>query len=394
MIHKMRIDGNRKATNLEKLLQNKDKLISAALLGNNIANTMASSTATIILFNILRTDEKDGVFIVVATIFVAIFLFIFGEVTPKSFAIHNAEKIAMSAAPIFKVLISLFAPIIYITNIVINSMSRIFGITYGETYQLSADEELRIAIDLKHHQGRVKKHDRDMLDSVLDLASTEVREIMQHRNDVFAIDVNTGRNDMLQNVLSSRYSRIPFYRDKIDNIIGVLHVRDFFISIQKSNINDLDIESILHKPLFVPHSTTLKEQLARFKKTKHHMVFVVDEYGGLTGIVTLEDLIEEIVGDIEDEHDKDADGTVVCEDGTISIEGDYLLRDLNRKFDLDLDDDRASTIAGLIIEEIKRIPDAGEIIQLFGYVFTIKETGMNRIFRVLMKRIDKSGDDE
>jgi Mg2+/Co2+ transporter CorB len=395
-VHQIELEGNRLAKLLKRLLSRKQKLISVAVLGSNLVHTSSASIATVLMTNLLGdSGVSQGITVVIVTIVTSVTLFLFGEMIPKSVGMHSPEKTALFAAPIFRFLMKVLSPIVVATDAVIAFVFRVFGVNNNSIAVSSAYQELKIAVDMKHRQGRFVKNDRDMLDGLLNLGEVEVREIMCHRGDLFAIDINLSKDLMLKQILLSSHSRIPFYNGKLDDIIGVLHIKDFFLELQKAENQHekIDIAALLSRPIFVPENVTLKKQLSQFKAMRHHLAFVVDEYGGIMGIVTLEDIIEEIVGDISDEHDKEESGLVVCEDGIVLIDGDYPVRDFNRKFDTDLAFADVSTMGGLIVESLQRIPKTGENFQLFGYEILIKDTQATKIGKIQMKKMPISDED-
>ena len=393
-IHKLIQKGHKRASYISKLREDKDRLISTILIGNNLVNILASVLATK-LFLILYGDS--GIFAV--TTIMTIIVVIFAEVLPKTYALYNAENVALSVSLILRILMKLFYPFTVITKSCVDIFLKLFGISKKNTKTnlISAIEELRGTIELHHIEGGVLKQDKDMLDSILDLAETEVSAVMTHRKNMFIIDAKDSNEQILKTISKSPFTRIPIWEDKKDNIIGILHAKDVLKTTINStkNTESLDFSKIASKPWFIPENTTLREQLFAFKQQRNHFAIVVDEYGTVMGIVTLEDILEEIVGEIKDEHDK---GSVEyykeITTGCYVIEGSAAVRDVNRDLDLSLPEENASTIAGLLIHACERIPHRDEKFEFFGFKFKVLEKHKNQITKLKITKIDDDQDED
>ncbi|CAF1661876.1 unnamed protein product [Rotaria magnacalcarata] len=373
-----------------KLLEDKNSIVATALLGSNLANIFASSLVTVISIQSLdHSDHIMGAEIAIATFATTAIIFLFAEVLPKTIALNSPEKIAIMITPIFKIFMLLFSPIIKCTDVFNKIFFRIIGIQISNEIHIPPHEEIKNVVQMRHEQGKMIKDEKDMLHAVLELSETDVECIMCHRNEVFAIDINEQSEDIFNKISTSKFSRIPFYDSKPDNIIGFLHIRDFFFTLNKVNgdINKVNISLLLNKPVFVPHKTNLKSQLSEFRRLKTHMMFVVDEYGGIMGLITFEDLLEEIVGDIADEHDTETYDIVECSDGSILVVGDYPVRDFNKRFDADFNESVATTIAGLVINNFARIPKENEDFNLAGYNINIYQTESSKILKLKLIKI-------
>ena len=337
---------------------------------------MATAIATSFFISFIGDNEKG---IIYSTITMTLLILIFGEVLPKTIAINKADKFALLFAPLIKFLVRIFSPITYLIQIFINNLLKIFGFHISdELYK--TEEKLRGAIDL-HAKSEGTKHEKDMLQSILDLDDIQVQEIMTHRKNIEVIYVDQTQNKNIKKILSSQYTRLPLYDKNSDKIVGILNVKDVLKSLNKKNIKNqkINFKSLSKKPWFVPETTSLLDQLQEFKKKQRHLAFVVDEYGTLMGIVTLEDIIEEIVGDIEDEYDVQIIGAKKNKDGSYNLNGNITIRDVNREFGWRLPDENASTIAGLIFYEIKTIPEPGQIFSFYGFRFEILRAKKNHI---------------
>jgi Mg2+/Co2+ transporter CorB len=390
-MHSLEQAGDPRAKLVNKLLDHKDRLIGAILLGNNLVNILASALATSLLIGFFG---EAGV--IYATIAMTLLVLIFAEVLPKSYAIHNADTLSLTVAPIVRILVIILGPITRAIQIIVRAIFRVFGIELHPKLSASAtEEELRGVIDLHagEGEGEEERHEREMLRSILDLADVWVEEIMVHRKDVVALSVDQPPERILEEVLSSSYTRLPLWKDEPDNIIGLLHAKALLRAVQSNpgNLSKLDIEDIAADPWFIPETTDLLSQLQAFRSRHEHFAIVVDEYGEYLGIVTLEDILEEIVGDIADEHDVEIEGIHVSGDGSVIVDGRVTIRDLNRRFEWRLPDDEASTIAGLVLEEARTIPKEGQIFAFHGFSFEIDKRQRNQLTSIKITPLPQSG---
>ncbi|MDP1625639.1 HlyC/CorC family transporter [Parvibaculum sp.] len=390
-MHRLAEEGDKRARLVLRLTEDRERLIGAVLLGNNLVNIMASALATS-LFLALFGDAG----VVYATLVMTAVVLVFSEVAPKTFAITNTDRVALAVAPMLRVVTVFFGPVTAAVQFIVRHSFRLFGLNVDDTQQvLSAHEELRGAINLHHHEGSVVKIDRDMLGGILDLRDLEVSDIMVHRKNIAMIDAAQPNSAIISQALASPHTRIPLWRDEQENIIGVLHARDLLRAIADAGWKPdaVDIPELAFKPWFVPDTTTLQDQLNAFLKQKSHFALVVDEYGVLMGLITLEDILEEIVGDISDEHDIEVAGLRVQPDGSIVVSGSVPIRDLNRALEWSLPDDEATTIAGLVIHEARTIPDVGQAFTFHGFRFEILRRQRNQIaqLRIAPARNLKTG---
>lgn len=378
-MHRLMEEGDTRAKWVTALLMQKERLISAILLGNNLVNILASVLTTTLFLDIFG---EAGV--LYATIVMTLIVVIFAEVLPKTYAILTPEQTALRVAGILRVLVWLLSPFTLALQFIARSVMRLAGFDEDNAgHLLPAHEEIRGAIDLHHRQDAVTKGDRDMLGGILDLNKLTIGEVMVHRKNMQIIDASLTSAEIVQLVLESPYTRIPLWRDAQENIIGILHAKDLLRAVAKNNPRDtLDIEGLCTAPWFVPETTDLGEQLTIFRARKTHFALVVDEYGGLMGLITLEDILEEIVGQIDDEHDEAAPALVPAADGSIGVDGDKTIRDLNREMGWNLPDNEATTIAGLIIHEARTIPRAGQVFVFHELRFKILTRKRNQIKRI------------
>jgi Mg2+/Co2+ transporter CorB len=382
--------GNARASIVLALTATRERLIGALLLGNNVVNISASALATVAL---VRVFGDSGALI--ATIALTVLVLIFGEVMPKTYAIAYPDRVALAGAPIIRVLVAVFGPIVMTVEFIVKRGLRLFGVDIDNAQNvLSAHDELRGAIQLHHKEGAVVKNDRDMLGGILAMQDLEVSDIMVHRTKMTMIDGDQEPKDIVATVLKSGHTRIPVWRDTPDNIIGVLHAKNLFAALQKhgGDATKVDIEDILLPPWFVPDTRPIPDQLNAFLKRKSHFAIVVDEYGELQGLVTLEDIIEEIVGDIKDEHDAVAIGVRPKPDGSYLVEGGVPIRDLNRAFDWSLPDEEANTVAGLVIHEARMIPEVGQAFLFHGFRFEILKKRHHQITALRMTPLKRDAE--
>ena len=368
---------NRKYIKAKELMKSREKVIGILLLGNNIVNILASALATSILIGLF--GDKG---IIYATLIMTTLIFIFSEVLPKTYAIRESEKLILYASPIIKIFIIILSPINFLVQ---NLVSSILNITNKETKNNDWKQNLRGAILLANNQGDVRKPDRIMLESILDLHEVKVSEIMTHRKNIEGINISENIEIIIDLALKSRFTRLPLWKDNADNIIGTLHVKDL-LRARNTNTN-LQINDIMQKPQFISENTSLSEQLNNFKKETIQMAFVIDEYGDLQGLISLEDILEEIVGEIFDEFDKQIAGPDILSDKSVVVDGAMTIRDLNRSMDWKLPDEEASTIAGLVIDKAQKLPSINEVIKIDKFNFTVLERQRTRITKINIKPI-------
>jgi len=369
--------GNRGAVLVNRLLEQRERLIGALLLGNNAVNIAASALATGLL---LTWFGKAG--IAYATIVMTAVIVIFSEVMPKTAAFNAPDRIALLVARPMQWIVRGLAPILMAIEFLVRVLLRLVGVNIDENQPiLSPHEELRGAVDLLHREGGVEKQDRDMFGGVLDLRELDVSDVMVHRTNMISMKVDDPAVDVVNAVIASPVTRIPFWQDNQQNIVGVLHVKDLLRALHAvdGDAAKVDIKALLTPPWFVPDTRPVSEQLKAFRRRKTPFALVVDEYGEVEGLVTLEDILEEIVGDITDEHDVAMPGVRRQPDGSVIVEGGVSIRDLNRVMEWNLPDEEANTIAGLVIHEARSIPEVGQSFTFYGFRFRVLRRARNRI---------------
>ncbi len=376
-MHGLERAGDKRAATVNRLISSRARLIGAMLLGNTIVNIGASALATNAL---TRLFGDAGV--LYATISMTLILLVFAEVLPKTIGINFPDGVALRAARAAGMFVAVSAPILMAVEWLVGGVLRLFGLRAGEHAALmSPYEELKSAVDLMHREGDVERSRRDMFGGVIDLGELTVEDVMIHRTKMRTIDAELPPRDIVAGALASPYTRLPLWKGQPENIVGVLHAKDLLRALFAANgdATKLDAAAIAAPPWFVPETTTLKDQLQAFRDRKTHVALVVDEYGSVMGLVTLEDILEEIVGDIKDEHDLAVQGLRQLADGSVAVEGSVPIRDLNRVMDWSIPDEDATTIAGLVIHEARAIPEAGQVFSFHGFRFEVTRRQRNRI---------------
>ena len=379
LMHQLEHDGDRKAALVNRLRDDQESLIGAILLGNNLVNILASALATGILISLFG---QAG--IAYATVGMTLLVLIFAEILPKTFALRTADRTAPAIAPLVNVVVALLSPFTKTIALLVQGTLSLIGVRPHHANGSSTEAELLGAIALHDGTETAVKHERAMLRSVLDLDDVQVSEIMTHRKDVVALDADQPVKALFQVVVDSPYTRIPIWRENTDEIIGVVHAKALLRNLwaQDGNASAVDIMTEISDPWFIPEQTLLLDQLEAFRERREHFALVVDEYGSFLGVVTLEDILEEIVGEIDDELDVAAAEIDHAADGSFIVEGKATIRDLNREHEWRLPDEEAATLAGLVLHEARRIPDVGQSFIFHGFRFDILERQRHQITRV------------
>ena len=380
LMHRLELAGDKRAAVVNRLYDQKERLIGAILLGNNLVNILASSLATSLLITYFG---EAGV--AYATLVMTLLVLIFAEVMPKTYAIKNANTMALFVGPPVRILVALLAPVTHTVELLVRGLFYMVGVDIRASggSEHESEQELRGAIEL-HTGDEETGLERVMLRSVLDLADVQVGEIMIHRSSVNTLNADLSAEAIIAGVLESPHTRIPLWRGEPDNVVSVLHAKALFRAVHgaKGDLAELDVKSFAAEPWFIPDTTPLLDQLQAFRERREHFALVVDEYGSLQGIVTLEDIIEEIVGEIDDEHDLKVAGVEPQADGSYLVDGTVTIRDLNRQYEWRLPDEEASTVAGLVLHEARRIPEVGQSFRLFGFRIDIVARHRHQITRL------------
>jgi Mg2+/Co2+ transporter CorB len=384
-MHALEQEGHKRAKVVNRLLQNPERMIGAVLLGNTLVDVLAASLATSLG---LALFGPAGV--AYATAVVTILIVIFSAVLPKTFALASADRTALAVAPIMRLIVIVLTPFTIALQFVVRMLLKLTPSKADDAANiLAAQEELRGTIELSHKEGAVAKHDANMLGGILDLRDLQVLDIMVHRTKMDTINADDPPAKIVDQILRGQFTRMPIWRDEPENIIGILHTKDLLTALGRVNwdVGRLDVMSFATPPWFVPDTTSVKDQLNQFLRRKAQLALVVDEYGEVQGLVTLEDILEEIVGQIADEHDTNEAALRVQPDGSVIADGATAIRDLNRQMDWELPDEEATTIAGLVIHEAETIPEPGQAFTFYGYRFEILRKARNRITSLRIRPI-------
>ncbi|MFT4619767.1 MAG: Mg2+/Co2+ transporter CorB [Sulfitobacter sp.] len=375
------------------LKEDNERLIGGILLGNNLANILATSLATALF---TRAFGDSGV--VLATLVMTALVLVFAEVLPKTYAINDPEKTAARAAALTGLFITVLSPVVAAVRVIVRGVLRPFGVRIDAgANMLSVREEIMGALTIGHSEGVVEKEDRDRLLGALDLGDRTVEEIMLHRSEIEMIDADDPPETILSQCLESSHTRLPIFREDRENIVGVIHAKNLLRAMDKlmrgpdasaAALSVFKVTDVAMTPYFVPETTTLDDQMRQFLKRHTHFALVVDEYGALQGLITLEDILEEIVGEITDEFDPLADHPVrAADDGSFLIDGAMTIRDLNRATEWNLPDEEANTVAGLVIHEAQTIPTQGQVFSFHGFRFEVVTRKDNRLVRLKVREL-------
>jgi len=376
-MHQLERDGDHAAARVNRLISDQETMIGAVLIGYNVLNILSSALATLFITQVVPGFWGAAIATGVMTVLVVVFV----EVLPKTLAIVRADDVARALSGPMLLVVRVLGPIIYAIQWIVRHTLRLFGVRLDMgTDVLAAHEEIRGAVEYHHSEGAVESRDRAMLGGVLDLGDLTVADVMVHRRQIAMLNADDTPRHIIEEALKSPHTRLPLYRGEQENVVGVLHAKDIARAIAAvDSIDDVDIAAICIPPWFLPETTHLKDQLHTFLKQRAHFALVVDEYGALQGLVTLEDILEEIVGEIEDEHDAAIEGVRAQPDGSVIVDGDVAVRELNRALDWDLPDEHAVSIAGLVIHEAQTIPDVGQSFIFHNHRFQVLRRHRNQI---------------
>ena len=377
-MHQLEREGDRAAGRVNLLIDDQERMIGSVLLGNNLLNILLSSLVT----EFLARAVPGAWGVALATGLVTVLVLVFAEVLPKTIAISRPDDVARALSAPARVAVRLFGPVIAFVQTLIKLGFRLFGVNLSEAADAAvAQAEIRGAIEYHHEEGLVESRDRRMLGGVLDLAGMDVGQVMVHRKNIVLIDADQPVRKVVAEALEAPYTRLPLYRGEQENIVGVLHAKDLARAMETvgGDLDAIDLASVATEPWFIPDTTNLKDQLQAFLKQRNHFALIVDEYGALRGLVTLEDILEEIVGEIEDEHDFTVEGVRRQADGSVNVDGSVAIRDLNRAMEWSLPDDEWVTVAGLVIHDAQMIPEPGQTFIFHGHRFQVLRRQRNQI---------------
>jgi Mg2+/Co2+ transporter CorB len=376
-------EGDRAARRVNDLNENRERMIGAVLLGANIVQIAASAIAASIFVG-LYGDLGP----LITTVVLTPLLLVFGEVGPKTVAITFADNIARVVAGPVQWMVRVLGPIIIAVQWLVNNSLKLFGVRVDETVDVlsAAREEILGAVEMHAEEGGVEADVRHRLVGALDLSELTVADVMIHRKAIKTLDIDLPPREIIAQAMASAHTRLPLYKDDPENIVGVLHARDLLRAVSEHGRDGFEIAHVMRKAWFTPMTTSAEDQLAEFLRRREHFALVVDEYGALMGLVTLEDILEEIVGDIKDEHDIAVQGVRPQPDGSVNVDGTVPIRDLNRAMNWNLPDEEAVTVAGLVIHEAQAIPEPGQRFAFHGYRFQVLRRQRNQLTALRVER--------
>jgi Mg2+/Co2+ transporter CorB len=374
-MHQLEKDGSHAARDVNRLMTDRERMVGALLLGNTIVNILATSLATSILESHFGPQT-----VLVATALMTVLILFFVEVLPKTLAIARTDRFALAVATPVRLVVLVLAPVVNAVQFLVWRVLALFGVREHEEEAVEAHEEIRGTVDLHHKEGAVEREHRDMITGILDLHELTVGDVMVHRKNMVTVNLDQPPADILKEVLDTNHTRVPLWREQPENIVGIVHTKDIVRAIITHGRAGVDVAALATAPWFVPETTAVEELLESFRDRRIHLALVVDEYGGLQGLVTLEDILDEIFGRIPDEHEAPVRPDVRRRpDGSYLVDGSVPIRDLNRELEWSLPDDEATTIAGLVIHEARTIPEPGQRFKFFGYEFEILRRQRNQI---------------
>lgn len=374
---KQMIENREKGANrINKLLSDPSRLLSAILIGNNVVNIGASS-----LMTSLAIDAFGNTGVGVATGIMTLLILVFGEITPKSLAANNSEKISVRLSGFIEFVTNLLTPISFVLNIITDFLVKLLGGEVDKKKPFITQEELKTIVNVSYKEGVLEGEEKDMIYNVFDFSDSQVNDVMVPRTEIVAIDVDLPYEEIIKIINKEQYSRIPVYENTIDNIIGILYVKDLlFLDVNKES--PFDLRKYIRQPYFTPEYKSIKELFKEMRTNRNHMVVIIDEYGGTEGIVTIEDVVEEIVGDIEDEYDKKIKEIEVIKEDEYLVNGNVRIDIINELIGTHIESEDFDTIAGFVIGIIDRLPEAGEEIEYENIRFIIENIDRNRIKKI------------
>lgn len=368
-----------KGANLvSKLTEDSGKLLSSILVGNNIVNIAATSLSTSLFITILNGRPEA---VPVATAVMTILVLIFGEITPKTIAANNSEKVAILVSKPIKLIILILKPIVWVFNIITKVIFKLFGIQSNMGQPYITEEELKTMVNVGHEEGVLEIEERQIINNVFQFGDMQAKEAMVQRLDMVCINAQDSYEEVINIFKEEQFSRIPVYEESVDDIIGIVNIKDI-VFLSESEINEFDIKKHVREAFFTYEFKKITELLEEMKKDKSQMAIVVDEYGGTSGLITIEDLVEEIVGEIEDEYDEDDEDIQVIKEDEFIVDGSKKISEVNELIGTNLESEEFDSIGGFIIGYLKRLPEENEVIEVDNVKFCIESLDKNRIKKI------------
>lgn len=376
-IRYMQQEGVKGAKLVSSLIENPNKLLSSILVGNNVVNIAATSISTSLFIGLMKGSEG----VAVATAVMTILVLIFGEITPKSIAANNSEKVALFVARPIKFIIFILSPIVWIFNLITGFIFKILGLENKGVQPYITEEELRTMVNVSHEEGVLEIEEREIINNVFQFGDMQAKNAMIQRIDMVAIDVEDSYDEIIELFKNEKLSRMPVYEENIDDIIGILNIKDV-IFLDDEEIENFDIKKYIREPFFTYEFKKIAQLLEEMKIEKTQMAIVVDEYGGTSGLITVEDLIEVIVGDIDDEYDDEDDEIQVIKEDEYIVEGSTKITDVNELIGVRLESEEFDSIGGFIIGHLNRLPEEEEVVEVDDIRFCIESIDKNRIKKI------------
>lgn len=375
-IRYMQDEGVKGAKLVSSLIESPNKLLSSILVGNNVVNIAATSISTSLFIGLM--GEKG---VALATAVMTVLVLIFGEITPKTIAASNSEKVSLLVSKPIKVIIFILRPIVWIFNIITNVIFKLFGITNKGAKSFITEEELKTMVNVSHEEGVLEMEEREIINNVFEFGDMQAKNAMIQRIDMVAIDMEDSYDEIIQVFKTEKLSRMPVYEETIDDIIGILNIKDI-IFLSDEEIESFDIKNYMREPFFTYEFKKITQLLEEMKLEKSQMAIVVDEYGGTSGLLTIEDLVEVIVGDIEDEYDEEEDEIQVIKEDEYIVDGSTKIGDVNELIGVNLESEEFDSIGGFIIGHLSRLPEENEVIEVDNIRFCIESIEKNRIKKI------------
>lgn len=363
------------ADKVEKVVENPSKLLGTILVGNNVANIFASSLATAIAIKAF-SDRGVGI----ATAIMTVLIIIFAEITPKSLAAQNSEKVSLKVVGPISLLITILRPVVAITTYIANGLITILGGKANKNQPYITEDELKTIVDVSEEEGVLEVEEKEMIYNVFEFGDLQVKDVMVQRVDIIAIDVESTFEEVLEVIKREQFSRIPIYKETIDDIVGILNVKDLVMMYVENE--EFSLQKFMREPLYTFEFKKITDLFREMKKEKNHMAVVLDEYGGTVGIATIEDLVEEIVGDISDEYDEDENEIAVVKEDEYIVSGSVRIDEINELIGTSIESEEFDSVGGFIIGQLGRFPEAEEAVEYNNIKFVIEDIDKNRIKKV------------
>ncbi|MCC0762943.1 HlyC/CorC family transporter [Clostridioides sp. ES-S-0006-03] len=375
-IRYMQDEGVKGAKLVSSLIENPNKLLSSILVGNNVVNIAATSISTSLFIGLM--GEKG---VAIATAVMTVLVLIFGEITPKTIAASNSEKVSLLVSKPIRVIIFVLRPVVWVFNIITNVIFKLFGITHKGAKSFITEEELKTMVNVSHEEGVLEMEEREIINNVFEFGDMQAKNAMIQRIDMVAIDMEDSYDEIIQVFKEEKLSRMPVYEETVDDIIGILNIKDI-IFLSDEEIESFDIKNYMREPFFTYEFKKITQLLEEMKLEKSQMAIVVDEYGGTSGLLTIEDLVEVIVGDIEDEYDEEEDEIQVIKEDEYIVDGSTKIGDVNELIGVNLESEEFDSIGGFIIGHLSRLPEENEVIEVDNIRFCIESIEKNRIKKI------------